>query len=498
MTATREVIDRPPGEADARAWVSLGVMLIAAIIVVLDTTIVNVAIPTIMDDFGTTLPAVQWVITGYSLTVAAMLVIGGRLGDLHGHRRTFIAGAALFAAGSLLASESWNVASLIVGEAIIEGFGASLMLPATLAVLSTTFTGSRRATAFAAWGSIVGSAAALGPLLGGWLTTDFSWRWSFRINVIVAPLAIVGALLFIDRDEGRQGDETLDVGGAAFLASGLFLLVLALTEGGSYGWWSPLRAFTIGGAEVWPANAPVSIIPVLFLAAFAVLCAFYRWERWRERTGRSALFEFGLLRYPTFKYGLVTTTIIAIGQFGMMFSMALFLQDGKHLSAFRNGLWMMPTGVAMLVAAPLAGRMVGRFGGPAVVRAGLVVQTAGLLYLGLALGVDLTFLQALPALIAFGLGAGFASSQLTSVILSEIPAAKSGVASGTNSTSRQIGAALGIAVIGTLVGAQASVVHGSRSALLFAAGVVVIGTFASLLIPRVTVVHRVSPATAGH
>src|SRR5947208_7094231 len=209
-------------------WVVLAVTIVAAFIVVLDNTVLNVAIPTIMRDLHTRLPSLQWVITGYALTFAALLIIGGRLADIYGHRRVFIVGAALFGAGSLLASVSKSVGELVLGEAIIEGVGASLMLPATLAIMSSTFTGRVRATAFAAWGATAGVAAALGPLVGGFLTTNYSWRWSFRINVIVAPLAILGAVLFM-RAATRTGRRPrLDLLGAVLIAAGMFLSVFGL------------------------------------------------------------------------------------------------------------------------------------------------------------------------------------------------------------------------------------------------------------------------------
>ena len=176
----------------------------------------------------------------------------------------FIIGAALFTAGSLLASLSWNVASLVLGEAIIEGLGASLMLPTTLALLSNTFQGRGRAMAFAAWGAVAGSAAGLGPVVGGFLTTDFSWRWAFRINVIIAPLAIVGAMLFVPKSPRSGKREPLDMPGAALIASGMFLLVFAISEGGTYGWLRPIADVDAGSWRVWSASAPVSIIPVLF------------------------------------------------------------------------------------------------------------------------------------------------------------------------------------------------------------------------------------------
>src|SRR5579862_6590621 len=188
--------DAPP---DPRRWITLAIVIISAFIVVLDNTVLNVAIPTILKEFHTTLPSLEWVITGYALTFATLLIIGGRLGDVYGHRRVFVVGAALFGVGSLLASVSQSVGVMILGEAIIEGIGASLMLPATLAILSTTFHGRERATAFATWGATAGVAAASGPVVGGFLTDFYSWRWAFRINVVIAPLAIVGALCFMQR-----------------------------------------------------------------------------------------------------------------------------------------------------------------------------------------------------------------------------------------------------------------------------------------------------------
>ena len=194
------MLSEPITARDPRRWVTLAVVVAAAFIVVLDNSVLTVAIPTILRDFHTTLPAVEWVITGYALTFASLLIIGGRLGDVFGHRRIFVVGAGLFCGGSLLAALSWNVPSLIVGEAVIEGIGASLMLPTTLSIISTTFHGRERATAFGAWGAAVGVGVALGPVVGGFLTTNYAWRWAFGINVIVAPLAIVGALTFIRRD----------------------------------------------------------------------------------------------------------------------------------------------------------------------------------------------------------------------------------------------------------------------------------------------------------
>src|SRR6478736_5393516 len=257
-----------PAVPDPRRWITLAVVVVAALIVVLDNSVLTVAIPTILRDFHTTLPAVEWVITGYALTFASLLIIGGRLADVFGQRRIFIIGASLFCAGSLLAALSWNIPSLIVGEAIIEGIGASLMLPTTLSIISTTFQGRERATAFGAWGATVGVGVALGPVLGGFLTTNYSWRWAFRINVIVAPLAILGAMLFMRKPARTERRPRVDVPGALLIGSGTFCVVFALSEAGIYGWLRPLQDFTIGSLDVWPVSRPFSIVdPMLVLAA---------------------------------------------------------------------------------------------------------------------------------------------------------------------------------------------------------------------------------------
>ena len=458
-----------PVHPDPRRWVTLAIVLISTVIVVLDNTVLNVAIPTILHDFHTTLPSLEWVITGYALTFATLLVIGGRLCDLYGTRRIFIIGAALFGVGSLLASVSWNVASLILGEAVIEGIGASMMLPSALAVLSSTFFGTERGMAFAAWGAVAGSAAGFGPVVGGFLTTEFSWRWSFRINVVVAPLAILGATLFIARAARPARREPLDVPGATMIAVGMFMLVFALSEGGTYGWFRPIADFRVAGSDVWPSSRSISAVPGVFVCAVIVLICFYRYERRRERRDRGPLFQFGLLRHRTFRYGLVTTTVLSMAGLGFSLAMALYLQEAVHLSALDNGLWMFPYGLMMLAASPVGGTLTKRMSTVTVVRIGLVTQAIGLLYIASAVTTRLSFLRLLPGLIIYGLGSGFAFSQLTNVVLSDIPADEAGVASGTNATVRQVGNALGIAVIGTIVTTQtihSALPHITASAVL--------------------------------
>jgi len=353
-----------------------------------------------------------------------------------------------------MAALSQGVAILILGEAVIEGVGASMMMPATLAILSTTFTGRERATAFAAWGATAGTAAGFGPVVGGFLTTNFSWRWSFGINVVVAPLAILGAMLFIPRARASPHRPRIDLPGAVLAASGMFLLVFGLTEGGTYGWLTPLRAFSVFGARVWPMSRPMSVTPISFVLAVLILIAFYRVERTKERDGLGPLFEFGQLRHRGFRYGLLTTAILALGQLGLIFVLPIFLQDARHLSAEENGLWMLPLGLFIILGAQVGGRVTRVIGVTAVVRLGLTFETIGLLTIATVLNPHLPYAHLLPGFAFFGLGVGFASSQLTNVVLSDIDADKSGVASGANTTVRQLGSGLGAAIIGSLLTAQ--------------------------------------------
>jgi len=447
---------RPPdaGPADPRRWLVLAAVAMAALIVTIDNGVLTVAIPTVMRDFDATLPSVQWVITGYSLVFATFLIIGGRLGDVYGHRRTFAIGAALFAFGSLLATVSWSVPSLFVGEALIEGLGASLMLPATLAVISTTFHGHERATAFGLWATVVGVGAALGPVLGGFFTSELTWRWAFAINVVIAPVSAIGVLLFLRSTGGPERRPRLDFAGAALIASGMFLLVLGISEGGRYGWWRPLEAVSVNGRELWPTSAPVSPVPLAFVLAVGFLTMFVVVERRKERAGRDPLFEFGQLRHRGFRYGLLTNLILAMGQLVMMLVLVVFLQDANHLSAEQTGFWLLPLGVGIAVGARIGTATAHRIGPTGTVRIGLALQLVAFVQMAAVITPGVTFAVLCIGMSAFGIGVGMASSQLTNVVLSDVDEDKSGVASGSNTTVRQVGGALGIAIVGTILTVQ--------------------------------------------
>ncbi|HWS45216.1 MAG TPA: MFS transporter, partial [Acidimicrobiia bacterium] len=418
----------------------------------LDNTVLNVAVPAILREFNTDLPSLQWVITGYSLTFATLLIIGGRLGDMYGHRRTFIVGATIFGLGSLLASVSTSVSTLFLGEALIEGIGASLMIPATLSILQTTFQGRERAVAFAAWGAVAGAAVAFGPVLGGFLTTNYSWRWAFRINVIIVPVIVAGAFLFMHVDRPAARRPRIDLPGAFLIATGSFSLIFALSEGTTYGWWTPIKALSLAGRDAWSASHRVSVIPFVLVLAALLLGAFVAVERRKERLHQDPLFEFGQLRHLGFRYGLLTTMVLAMGQFGLLFVVPVLLESGRHLSALRTGEWMIPMGVCIALAAPLCGRLTRRFSITSIVRTGLAMEALGLVMVA-AIVPHISFFTLLPGSVVFGIGVGLASSQLVNVILFDIEPDKVGVASGTNTTVRQVGLALGIATFASFLNA---------------------------------------------
>lgn len=435
------------GPPDSKRWIALVILSSALFIIVLDNTILNVAVPTIIRDFHTQVSSFQWVISGYSLVFASLLISFGRLGDIYGRRKLFFAGAALFAVGSLIASLSQSVLQLFIGESLLEGIGAAMMLPATLSILSATFRGRERGVAFAVWGSVAGGAGALGPWLGGILTTDYSWRWAFRVNVVIAPLAILAGIFYVhdSRDERAKG---VDLPGVATVTVGLVGLVFGIIEAARYGWFQPIGDQEIGGWR-WPLDA-VSIVPVALLIGVVFLTVFVRIELARVAAGKNVVFDFTDLVHRGFRYGLVNTTVLAMGEFGAFFVLPIFLQAGLHLSAIRSGTWLLPAGIMAFVGGGIGGQLSKRFGPKYVITVGLALEAIGIWWYVAVFSDHTSFLSLLPGLALHGVGIGFATSQLTNVVLSDIPPHKAGSASGAAGMVRQVGTALGIALIGAI------------------------------------------------
>jgi EmrB/QacA subfamily drug resistance transporter len=440
-------------EVDPRRWWTLALVLLAILMVVIDTTVLTVSIPTMRRDLDTTLPAMQWVVSGYALSYASFLVIGGRLGDMYGPRRLLLAGATLFGIGSFIASNATSVPTLILGEAVIEGIGAALLTPSSLAILANTYSGRDRSIAYAAWGTVMGCGSAFGPLLGGYLTSYHSWRWAFRVNVIIVPVVLLGTLYLVRRDDVDRIKSRLDFLGAFLVAAGCFLVVFGATQGDTYGWWAPTTPFTIGGNHVWPEPFPLSPVTLAFTLGTVLLVAFVRLERGKEARGGNPLFEFSQFRYLTFRYSVASTFLMSIAQTGGLFVLPLFLQDVKHLSAIDNGLWILPMGLCIIAGAQIGGFLSGRVESTLILRWGLVVNVVGLVAEAFVLRPGVTYAEILPVFVVYGLGAGLFMSQLMKITLSEIPPTHSAGASAVNSTARQTGGAFGAAIIGSIFAA---------------------------------------------
>ncbi len=433
-------------EHHRRRWIALLILSLSLTLVIMDGTIVNVAIPSITRDFGASFRDVEWVNTIYSLVYAATLILWGKIGDQYGRRLLFLIGVVIFGVGSALVGASSSIKMLVAMRAL-QGIGAAILSPSTLSIITTTFRGKERGIAFGLWGATAGVAAALGPLVGGWVIDHASWRWAFYINIPVVAAAFAGALWAIRESRDPHTRRYFDVPGTLLGGLGLGALVFGIIEGQGYGWWKPARQFTLLAWE-WPSEA-ISIVPVSIALGVVLLAIFTRYERLLERRGSEPLFEFGLLRYRSYKYGMITGLIVNLGEIGLLFAVSLYLQGTRGLSAFETGLALLPLAFMAFIGAPVAGAFSARSGPKWIVTTGMTLEVIALLILFAVIDPAISTTTIALILGLYGLGLGLAIAQLTSLVLYDIPSPKAGIASGGNSTIRQVGAALGIAIIGT-------------------------------------------------
>ena len=448
-SSIRNQTDLPPGAAEyatgLRKWAPMIVLSLALMIVVLDTTILNVSLKSIVTDLNTDVEGIQWVITAYSLTLAAFVITGGRLGDLFGRKRMFMVGAVIFAIGSFITSISTSISMMIVGEAVICGIGAALMMPATASLLISNYSGRDRALAFGIWGGVAAAASALGPIVGGILTTSFSWRWGFRINIFVVVLLLLGSLLIAesrDRDEKRE----LDWFGVLLSSTGLFSLVFGVIESSRNGWWVAKETFTLFGQGLNPFG--LSITPIAIALGVLILIIFGLWQWYQERHGHTPLVSLSLFANRQFTAGASVSTMLALGQTGLVFALPVFLQSVQNLDALHTGLTMLPMSLTLLCTAPTAGFMSKYFKPKHLAQTGLLVNITATLVLRQALTVDATWTDLAPGLVLYGLGMGLVISQISNLTLSAVSVEESGEAAGVNSMFRQVGMSFGSAIIG--------------------------------------------------
>ena len=472
--------DDPDRPTSAQWWGAL-VLSLSLAIVVIDGTVLNVAVPTVIRELHTTFPAMEWVISGYSLVIASLLLVAGRLGDQYGRRLMFMLGAAIFAVGSLLASVANTVPVLFVGWSILEGIGAALMLPSTLALLSENFRGKYRPIAFAMWGSVAGAAAAVGPLLGGWLTEYHSWRWAMRINIVVAAVAILAITRLINESRAPRSERTFDPLGVVLATVGVFSVTFAVIESQRYGWWTRLNAGPFGLAL--PAH--LSVVPPALAVGIGLLGFFTVRETRIERRHGDPLFRFTLLKVPSYRLGLLAQAALSLGEMGVILGLSIYLQNQLHLTAFRTGVALVPLAVAALLVGGVSGPLAAKIGPARVVTLGLGIEACG------AAGVFLVGSHAgtANALIAplalYGLGLGMASAQLTNVTLAQVPPDLTGAASGATSTVRQLGSALGVAITGALLASGTTLGHGIAHTALLAGTLQILAAAGSLALWRI-------------
>lgn len=443
MSAADAVIDASPTRRD---WLALAVLSIGLGLIVLDGTIVGVALPDIIADLGLDLTDAQWVNSLYAVVLAALLLSTGKLADRWGRKNLFLAGLVVFVVGSLLAALSDAAGPLIAARAV-QSVGAALIMPSTLSTVNAVFRGKYRAAAFGVWGAVISGAAAVGPLAGGALTQWASWRWIFLVNLPLGALIFAAGILTVPATRGGRERPGADVDGALLSAIGFGALVFAVIEGPDLGWWAPKRDLELFG-WVWPADAAVSAVPVAFAIAAIALTLFVVWERHRERVQRSALLDLDLFSLATFSWGNLTAAMVAVGEFAIIFVLPLYLINALGLSVMGAGLVLAAMAIGAFFSGASARHLAARFGSPGTVLIGLALELVGVLALVLLItGSTPGWVVAIP-LVVYGVGLGLASAQLTGTVLRDVPVGVSGQASATQSTVRQIGSALGTAFAG--------------------------------------------------
>lgn len=425
-----------------RKWAPLVVLALAQFLMVLDQAVMNVSISQLVDDFDTSVTTIQSVITMYSLVMATLMLTGGKVGDILGRRRAFAIGHVIYAAGSALTAASWSVGSLLVGWSFLEGIGAALVLPALVALIAATYEGRDRVAAFGVIGGVSGIGIAAGPIVGGFFTTELSWRWVFVGEVVIAAGIVASVSVITDAPlEGRR--PRLDWVGSVLSTAGLAMVVIAVLQASSWGW-------------VRPKSSPVepfgfALTPFVVVGGFAVLALFASWEERQARLGRDRLVDLALFRVLELRAGLGSFLAQNTILLGIFFTLPLYLQIVLGLDALDTGIRMLPISAAMFLTSASGPKLAGYVSPRRIVQAGFVTLViAGFLLLetiepdlrGLAFGFALTLL---------GIGMGLVASQLGNVIQSSVGAARRGEAGGLQYTAQQLGSSLGTALIGAVV-----------------------------------------------
>jgi EmrB/QacA subfamily drug resistance transporter len=408
-----------------RRWWTLAAMCFALFMIMLDNTVVNVALPSIQRDLNATLSGVEWTVNAYTLTFAVLLVTGGRLGDIFGRRRMFLFGVVVFALSSASIGFSPNEAWLVAGRAL-QGVGAAFMMPGTLSIITNTFPPEERGKAIGTWAGVSALALALGPVVGGALTEYVSWRAIFFLNLPVAAGAVAVTLFATPESRDESTHHRVDVPGIALLSLGLTTLVLALVEGNSWGWTSPQVVALLMGA-------------VIGLGGFALL----------EPRVTEPMVDFAFFRSRSFLGANVVAFVVSFAMLAMFLFIALYMQNSLGYSAVEAGVRFLPSTLMIVVIAPVAGRLADRIGPRPLMVTGLSLTTIAMV-LQTRIDVGTGYELLLPSFIVMGVGMALTMSPMSTAAMNAVSPDKAGAASGILSMSRMVGGTFGVAAIGAL------------------------------------------------
>ncbi|WP_026401388.1 DHA2 family efflux MFS transporter permease subunit [Actinomadura rifamycini] len=408
-------------------WAILLTLSLGFFMTLLDLTIVNIAIPSMLDKLDASLDQVLWVVNAYILVLAVLLITAGRLGDLWGKKNLFIAGVVVFTLASLVCGLAQDPAQLIAARAV-QGLGAALLMPQTMSIIINVFPPERRGAALGVWGAVAGVSTIAGPTVGGVLVTSLDWRWIFFVNLPIGILVLALAIPILP-PHAPGVRHRFDVPGVLLASAALFCLVFALTEGEKFGW----------DARIWG-----------LLAAGAVLFAVFVLHQ-RGRQDREPLVPFSLFRDRNFTILNLVGAAVSVGMVGMFLPMTIYMQSVLEFSALKAGLVMAPSSVVSMLLAPLAGRLSDRIGGKFILMAGLTLYALGMIWLVAVAGVGTDWTAFIAPLVVTGLGVGGVFAPMATEATRNVPPQLAGAASGVNNTIRQMGSVLGGAAVGAVL-----------------------------------------------
>jgi EmrB/QacA subfamily drug resistance transporter len=424
--------------AENRRWWTLASVSFGLFVILLDNTVVNVALPSMQRELDLRASELEWVVVGYTLSFATFMLTGGKLADLFGRRLLFVVGLAVFTGASLACGLAGS-AAVLIGARVVQGVGAALISPATLGIITATFPPRQRGTAIGIWAGTSSSALAIGPLVGGVLTEKVNWSWIFFVNVPVGIVGIAVAFWAIDESRDTSREHRLDLPGLLTSGAGLFALTYGLIEANNYGWTSARILALFGAAAV-------------LLAVFVVL----------ESRQRLPMLDLGLFRNMTFAGANVATLLVTFALFGLFFYNSLFIQNVLGYSAIQTGATFLPLTLLIILIAPRAGKLTDSLGARWLVGSGLgLVALSLVLFARLDGGSD--FWDIVPALLVGGAGMGLTVSPATTAAMGSVPVDRAGVGSAVLNTSRQVGGSLGLAVMSAVVDSAIHVPQGSRA-----------------------------------